>query len=89
MMGKEVCTSNDTAIRPSFSAQATVVRSFSGSIIGCRSFISPPCSALYGEARAALLAAQLATFLNIPYFILEGNCLTVSLALQNPAITQD
>jgi hypothetical protein len=89
MMEKEVCTSDDTAIRPSFSAQATVVRSFSGLNIGCRSFISPPCSALYGEAHAALLAAQLATFLNISYFILKGDCLTLSLALQNPAITQD
>jgi hypothetical protein len=88
MMGIEVYNSDDTAIRP-FSAQATVVRSFSGSIIGCRSFISPPCSALYGEACAALLAAQLTTFLNIPYFILEEESLTVSLALQNPAITQD
>jgi hypothetical protein len=61
-------------------------RSFSGSIIGCRSLISPPCSALYGEAH---LAAQLAISLNISSFILKGDSLTVSLALQNPAITQD
>lgn len=33
----------DTAIRPSFSAQAAVIRSFSGSVIGCSSIISPPC----------------------------------------------
>jgi hypothetical protein len=63
----------DTAIRPSFSAQAAVVKSFFESIIGCSSLISPPCSTLYGEVRAALLAAQLVTFLNIPSFILEGD----------------
>jgi hypothetical protein len=55
----------DTAIRSSFSAQAAIVRNFSGSVIGCSSIINPPCSALYGEARAALLAAQLAISLNI------------------------
>jgi hypothetical protein len=78
----------DTAIRP-FSAQAAVVRNFFGSIIGCSSLISSLCSALYGEARAALLAAQLVISLNISSFILEGDSLTVSLALQNPSITQD
>jgi hypothetical protein len=61
----------DTAIRPTFSAQAAVVRNFFGSVIGCSSIISPLCSALYGEARATLLAAQLATSLNITSFILE------------------
>jgi len=71
----------DTAIRPTFSAQAAVIRSLSGSVIGCSSIISPPCSALYGEARAALLAAQLAISLNITSFIFEGDSLTVSRAL--------
>jgi hypothetical protein len=79
----------DAAIRPSFSAQAAVIRSFSGSVIGASSLISPPWSALYGEARATLLAAQLATSLNIYSFILEGDSLTVSLAFQNPTITQN
>jgi hypothetical protein len=79
----------DTAIRPSFSAQAAVLRNISGSVIGCCSLISPPCSALFGEARVALLAARLATSLNITSFILEGDSLTVFLALQNPTITQD
>jgi hypothetical protein len=79
----------DTAIRPTFSAQAAVVRNFSGSVIGCSSIISPPCSALYGEARAALLAAHLAISLNITSFILEGDSLTVSRALQNSTVNQD
>jgi len=79
----------DTAIRPTFSAQAAVIRSFFGSVIGFSSLISPPCSALYGEARAALLTARLATSLHITSFILEGDSLTVSMALKNPTITQD
>jgi hypothetical protein len=78
----------NTAICP-FSAQAAVIKSFSESVISCSSIISSPCSTLFGEARAALLAIQLATSLNISSFILEGDSLTVTLALQNPTITQD
>lgn len=79
----------DTGIWPYFLAQAAVIRSFSRLVIGCCYLISPLCSALYGEARVALLAARLATSLNITSFILEGDSLTVSLALQNPTIIQD
>jgi hypothetical protein len=69
----------DTAIKDSFSAQAAVSRDFSGSIIRCSSLISPPCTAVYGEAFAALLAVRLALSLQLSSFILEGDSLTVAL----------
>jgi hypothetical protein len=46
----------DTAIRPSFLAQATVIINSSGVVIKCSSLISSPCLALFGEAKAALLS---------------------------------
>jgi len=79
----------DTAIRNSFSAQATVCRDSSGSIIQCSSLISPPCTAVYGEAFVALLAVCLALSLQFSSFILEGDSLTVTLTLQKPDHTQD
>jgi hypothetical protein len=79
----------DTTIRPSFSAQASVCRDSTGSIIQCTSIISPPCYAILGEATAALLAARLALSLNLSSVILEGDSLTVSLAVNHPDITQD
>lgn len=79
----------DTAIRDSFSAQAAIIRNSSGTITYCSSLISPPCTALYGEAFAALLAVQLAISSQTISFILEGDSLTVTLALQHPEITQD
>jgi hypothetical protein len=79
----------DTAIRDSFSAQAAVCRDSAGSIIKCSSLISSPCSAIYGEASAALLAVKLALSLHLSSFILEGDSLTVTLALQQPDHTQD
>jgi hypothetical protein len=79
----------DTAIRQSFSAQAAVCRDSTGSIVQCSSIISPPCSALLGEATAALLAARLALSLNMSSVILEGDSLTVTLALNLLNITQD
>jgi hypothetical protein len=75
------------AIQESFSAQAAVLRDSSGTITHCSSFISPPCVAIYGEALAALLVAKLALSLHTTFFILEGDSLTVILALQNPIIT--
>jgi hypothetical protein len=51
--------------------------------------ISPPCTTVYGEVLAALLATKLALSLHAPSFILEGDSITVTLALQNPLITQD
>jgi hypothetical protein len=50
----------DIAIRPSFSAQATVIRNSSGVVIKCNSLISSPFTTLFGEARATLLVVQLA-----------------------------
>jgi len=79
----------DTAIRPSFLTQAAVIINSSGAVIKCSSLISSLCLALFGEARATLLAVQLVISLNLPSFILEGDSLTVTLALQNPTITQD
>jgi hypothetical protein len=78
----------DTAIRDSFSAQAVVCQDSTGSIIQCSSLISRPCTAIYGEASAALLAVQLTLSLQLSSFILEGDSLTVTLALQKPEHTQ-
>jgi hypothetical protein len=61
----------DTAIRATFSAQAAVCRDSTGSIIKCISLISSPCSPLYGEALAALLAFRLATSLGLSFFYLK------------------
>jgi len=44
---------------------------------------------LYGEATAALLAAQLCSSMQLSHVIFEGNSLTVNLAINNPTITQD
>jgi hypothetical protein len=79
----------DTTIRPSFSAQVAVCRSSTGSIIGCISLSSPPCAALIDEATAALLATRLSILLGLFSFILEGDSLTVTTALQHPDITTD
>jgi hypothetical protein len=43
----------DTAIRDSFSVQATVCRNFQGKIIQMASSLSPPCHPNYGEALSA------------------------------------
>jgi hypothetical protein len=79
----------DTAIRDSFSVQVAVCRNSTGSIIKCISFISSHCTAIYGETLAALLATRLATSLGLSSFILEDDSLNVTLALQQPTITQD
>jgi hypothetical protein len=79
----------DTAIKDSFSAQAAVCRDSSGSIIQCSSLISPPCTAVYREASAALLAVRLAVSLQLSSSILESDSLIVTLALQKPDHTQD
>jgi hypothetical protein len=79
----------DTAICLEFSAQATVCRNSQGTIIGCSTVISPPCSPVFGEATAAFLAWQLALSLKLQHFILEGDSLVVTLSLQNPNLTQD
>jgi hypothetical protein len=44
---------------------------------------------VYGEAKAAFLACQLALSLYLSQFILEGDSLTVALSLQKPTLTQD
>jgi hypothetical protein len=79
----------DVAIRPNFSAQATVCRDSFGTIIGCSTIISLPCTPVYSEAKAAFLASQLALSLHLSRFILEGDSLTVALSLQKPTLTQD
>jgi hypothetical protein len=79
----------DTAIRNTFSAQAAVCRDSSGTIIQTFIKIGPPCTPLYGEASAALLAAQFCLFLRLSYVTFEGDSLTVNLAINNPTITLD
>jgi len=79
----------DVAIRPNFSAQVAICRDFFGNIIGCSTIISSPCTRVYGEAKAAFLACQLALSLHLSQFILERDSLTVVLSLQKPTLTQD
>jgi hypothetical protein len=79
----------DTAIRNTISAQAAVCRDSSRTIIHTFINISPPCTPLYGEASAALLAAQLCLFLRLFHVTFEGDSLTVNLAINNPTITID
>ncbi|XP_062145395.1 uncharacterized protein LOC133852645 [Alnus glutinosa] len=69
--------------------QAAVIRNSSGTITHCTSLISPPCTAVIGEALAALLAIKLAISTHATSFILEGDSTTVTLALQNPLIKKD
>jgi hypothetical protein len=49
----------------------------------------PPCYAIYGEAFAALLVAQLSLSPKFPLVIFEGDSLMVTLAINNPSFTQD
>jgi hypothetical protein len=79
----------DTAIIDIFSTQAAVCRDSRGTIIRCVSIISSPCSLSYSEALATLLASQLATSLGLFNFILQGDSLMVTQALQLPTITKD
>jgi hypothetical protein len=79
----------DTAIRDLFSAQAAVCRDHTGSIIKVVSQISPPCSPNYGEAQGALLAATLASTLQLQHVVIEGDSQTVISALHFPALSQD
>jgi hypothetical protein len=79
----------DTTIRQDFSAQAAVCRDSRGTIIGCFTLISPPCSPVFGETTTALLACCLAISLELQHFILEGDSFVVTLSLHNPNLTQD
>jgi hypothetical protein len=58
----------DTTIRDTFSTQSAICRDSTGSIIRCISLISSPCSAIYGEALAALLATRLVVSMGLPFF---------------------
>jgi hypothetical protein len=71
-----------------FSAQAAVCRDSTDSIIKCNSLISSPYSTLYGEVTVAILTTRLASSLGLSSFILKGDSLSVTLALQHPAITK-
>ncbi|GLT55807.1 hypothetical protein SLA2020_288950 [Shorea laevis] len=74
----------DTAIRESFSVQAAICCDSKGKIIKAVSQFNPSCDPTYGEA----LAASLAISLSLPVFTLEGDSLTVILALQSPIPSQ-
>lgn len=77
----------DTAFRDTLLAQSAICRDSSDYILWCISIINSPCTAIYGEALAALLAARLAVSMGSPSFILEGDSLLVTLGLQRPDIT--
>lgn len=79
----------DIAIRNSFSAQSVVCKDLTGKIIQGSTIISHSCMAVYDEATAALLVVRLALSLKLSSFTLEGDSFIVTLAIQNPAITQD
>jgi hypothetical protein len=72
-----------------FYAQAAICTDYSGYIIKCSSRISPPCTTVYGEVSAILLVVQLVLSLQLTSFILEGDSLTVTLALQKLEHAQD
>jgi hypothetical protein len=74
----------DTAIRDHFSAQAAVCRDHTGV-----SHISLPYTLAYGEAQGALLAATLASQLQLSHFVIEGDSQIVISALLYPAIISD
>lgn len=76
----------DTAIRDTYSVQATICRNHYGHIIKMNSHISPLCLPNMGEALAARLATSLASSFNIKSFILEGDSQIVILAFQQPHI---
>jgi hypothetical protein len=59
----------DTAIKYTFSAQSVVYRDSTDCIIRCISLISSPCTAIYGEPLAGLLATHLAISMGLPSFI--------------------
>jgi hypothetical protein len=71
----------DTTIRQDFSAQAAVCRNSRGTIIDCFTLIRPPCSPVFGETTAALLACRLALSLDFQHFILECDFFVVTLSL--------
>jgi hypothetical protein len=48
-----------------------------------------PCTPAYGEAQGALLAASLASQMQLSQFVIEGDSQTVISALLFPAITHD
>jgi hypothetical protein len=79
----------DTAIRDHFSVQAAVCRDHQGAIVKAVSQISPPCTLGYGEAQGALLAASLASQLQLSHFVIEGDSLIVISGLLFPAIISD
>jgi hypothetical protein len=70
----------DTAIREHFLAQLAICRDHRGFILKAVSQISPSCSPNYGEAQGALLAASLASSLQLHHFVLEGDSHIVILA---------
>ena len=79
----------DTAIRKTFSVQASVCRDSKGQIVKALSQINPQCDPNFGEALAAQLAVSLASSLKLTKFSLEGDSTVVIDALNNPLISQD
>jgi hypothetical protein len=79
----------DTAIREDFSAQAAVCRDSNGVILKVLSQILPSCSPVFGEALAAQLASDLASFMKLDQVIIEGDSSVVISSLQNPSCVLD
>jgi hypothetical protein len=65
----------DTVIRPTFSAQAAVIRSLSGSVIGCNSIISPPVLCSLWRGTCGSLGCSISHFSEY-YFIYLGRRLS-------------
>jgi hypothetical protein len=70
-------------IRNFFFIQLAVCKNNKGEIRQILTQIRPPCSQENGEALATKLAAELASFMQLKKFILEGESSTVIAALHN------
>jgi hypothetical protein len=69
--------------------QTTVCRNYDEKIIHFSSLISSSCSTNVGEALVMQLAISLACFLNLDWFILEGDSAVVIQALNQPFLDLD
>jgi hypothetical protein len=75
------------AIREQFSVQSAACRDSTGAIIQYFAQISPPCSVIYSEAPATLLAAQLSLSLKLSSVTFESDSLMITIVINNHFIT--
>jgi hypothetical protein len=76
----------DVAIKDNFAVAAAVLSDSSGEIFAAATLKLHSSDVLLGEASAALLATRLARSSGLDVFLLEGDALLVSLAINQPAL---